>query len=1090
MTLEAARRFEAVTRIVTRRRARARSRRARMDDARDALDALLTDARAQRALADDARCFPECRESRARSKSLREIVAACEARPRLGVTDARTRFNASRATADATHGARDDDDLDGMDLGDGAGVGKTTTTTTTREVERERATTRDEDTGTKLWMTCDGIVFVVTAEASMGERGGGREAKAKANAPATSEDATTGEENEKTTQWPEPKRRNEGGSGDKSLVGAVKALRGTRLEGVVDEIASNVERLGASGIFVVCERVGDSDNVRASKIRDALVKLTGVVGNNVFCVPEGAREGLSAVDGGHVDAETGGWFSGSSGKKTVAKDFQLRLDNWQLEWRNSRAKKLRNAEYEAIRQETQFWAMFLRKDDEWLAEEREREEAGKKDNEADAKGDEVSADGAETSKMDKVDKESLARVHETASLLAIHKFLKTAIEGVPMAGIPGAPEMAWKHFQKYPEPERAPLMNAVYSHNVIQYAAALMFAWLTPGPVGAHATHFMNRFRISLFFVCLCGSSPLDPTVITTAIALAAGTDKENLQMSPVIRFMKDDVESEVSSEDEASEDEDAKPRMDIDGVVDVKSASTSSLDESWGSLNSMSSLMQDALDRAVAEGNDLKRRASKMLVDFLNSGNRTVLKSRRRAMKAACDAKADAMQQKKMSYDEAEKMAKKVFDREFSRDATKRLTTLIFGPKYFASVTADITQVINSSFTTYIAMSSIDIFLPMVEEHEEKMRLKKAEEEEQAKAAAAAAAAAATAALTTKNGFIHVTLEVEKDCVRCTLTPTPLPTTVEKLLSTSKIISEKTVALTASTAEAVSSSAEAVSTWASKTTDSVRKETNRGLELAQENAKASIESAKSGLENVGAFFDRTKTTLNSTITSSATSITTVFSSLKTGGDASASDGKVSIDVRSLPVQRIAAALENEEVDRVIADSNLVLKMPADLILSKALGDIYKEVRADASAFVKYKDDETVLRAIQRLLELVVESGDEVAINELIKLGVVPRPKSAAQAKLEAWRENFRKRESEPASAIKDDAKSSEAAETPPPSTASKIIPEALRSAFAAPLTLFSRASASAPSVDAVDAAPSPDAKIAVDAKAKASDSA
>jgi hypothetical protein len=47
-----------------------------------------------------------------------------------------------------------------------------------------------------------------------------------------------------------------------------------------------------------------------------------------------------------------------------------------------------------------------------------------------------------------------------------------------------------------------------------------------------------------------------------------------------------------------------------------------------------------------------------------------------------------------------------------------------------------------------------------------------------------------------------------------------------------------------------------------------------------------------------------------------------------------------------------------------------------------------------------------------------------------------------------------------------------------------------LRSAFAAPLTLFSRASASAPSVDAVDAAPSPNAKIAVDAKAKASDSA
>ena len=62
------------------------------------------------------------------------------------------------------------------------------------------------------------------------------------------------------------------------------------------------------------------------------------------------------------------------------------------------------------------------------------------------------------------------------------------------------------------------------------------------------------------------------------------------------------------------------------------------------------------------------------------------------------------------------------------------------------------------------------------------------------------------------------------------------------------------------------------------------------------------------------------------------------------------------------------SALENEEVDRVITESNLMLKMPTDLILSKELKDVYAEIRADSSAFIKYKDDENVSRAVQRLL--------------------------------------------------------------------------------------------------------------------------
>ena len=106
-------------------------------------------------------------------------------------------------------------------------------------------------------------------------------------------------------------------------------------------------------------------------------------------------------------------------------------------------------------------------------------------------------------------------------------------------------------------------------------------------------------------------------------IGLAAGTDKENLEMSPVIRFMDN---ADASSDEEFADARDVpvdEELMDIDGEAIAEDAPSS--ETSFASLASISTIMQDALDRAIAEGNDLKDRASKMLVDFLNSGNREV---------------------------------------------------------------------------------------------------------------------------------------------------------------------------------------------------------------------------------------------------------------------------------------------------------------------------------------------------------------------------------------------------------------------------------------------------------------------------------
>ena len=94
--------------------------------------------------------------------------------------DARAARRRARTRARAARGDDARDALDGTTLDDGV------------DVEREGRTTRDGATGTKLWMTCDGIVFVVSAEASTREMGTEGGARANADAPATSEDANGG----------------------------------------------------------------------------------------------------------------------------------------------------------------------------------------------------------------------------------------------------------------------------------------------------------------------------------------------------------------------------------------------------------------------------------------------------------------------------------------------------------------------------------------------------------------------------------------------------------------------------------------------------------------------------------------------------------------------------------------------------------------------------------------------------------------------------------------------------------------------------------------------------------------------------------
>jgi len=909
------------------------------------------------------------------------------------------------------------------------------------ELARERAGERRRESGTTLWRSCDGVVFVASSAKTRREMTS--PTVVDRSERVMSENRSS---RDASTQCPEltfelASRESDGrthgslctnGEEKESMRARekhAKALGDWGVSEVIGEIARVVASLGEKDVFVVCEGLDENtDERRGRDVRDALSALTGIDAANVlFCAKsfaealeeetgERERDEASSSDGRQGQDRGGGWFAQRGGAKkrvNAMGALKSRLASWRAKLRRDRAAKYRDAEYEIESERARFWASFLRLDDASVTED------------------------AAMASVESSEALTEAVKFEHQSMATMHKFLKIAIEGVPAAGIPGAQTMAWRHFQKYPKPDRAPLMRAASSLGVIEYAAAVVSAWLTPGPMGALAAHLINRFRACLFLACLSGASVLDPAIVSTALALAAGADKEHLEMSPVIRFVAN-VEGDSSDEESGAEDDYAEAltvtvdgeiaTMTVDGEIAEGDQASSSTSSPYAGL---STLMRAALDRSLAEDSDLKCRASKTLAKLSKAANRAVLKSRRRAMKIACDAKAEAISAKKLAYDDAEAMARRVFGDAFARDVAREVSALICGPKFLTHEAHDVANICNSTFAEYVAAAALDIFLPMVYEHEAETRALEAKATVEAEAAAAVAARAAVAALTTKNAFVTLTLKfvcrtsdridgdgviheaattsdivAEADYVECALAVTRKPGVVEQFFYTSKVISAKTAALTTSTAEVAKSSAEAVSEWATKTTDSVFKETNRGIELASENAKASIESAKIGLESASAFLARTTSSLKESATSSASSISTAFGAL------TASDGSVetvSIDVRSLPAQRIVAALESAHVDRVIVEYHLLLKMPIDLVFSKELKDVVAELREDSSKFIAYKDDETVTRAIQRLLELVVETGDRDAIAELTKLGVIPRPKSKAQAKLEALRDQFRR---------------------------------------------------------------------------------
>ena len=169
----------------------------------DPLAFLRADAATQATLAREV--LPKCRQTTSVLKILERIEDACVARARLGVTDARRCETRSLAFVEPANGSMEaeekrtmgEDEVDAFarGVGDAAATARPEAMDYALECERSR----DEASGTKLWMTCDALVFVVSGEITS-ERAGATGPAARASRIPTYSGTKT---NEKTTQCPE-----------------------------------------------------------------------------------------------------------------------------------------------------------------------------------------------------------------------------------------------------------------------------------------------------------------------------------------------------------------------------------------------------------------------------------------------------------------------------------------------------------------------------------------------------------------------------------------------------------------------------------------------------------------------------------------------------------------------------------------------------------------------------------------------------------------------------------------------------------------------------------------------------------------------
>ena len=680
-------------------------------------------------------------------------------------------------------------------------------------------------------------------------------------------------------------------------------------------------------------------------------------------------------------------------------------------------------------------------------EEEEKEEKKKEELKASTKGvddenaasakDGTAVDSAVAAKDDDISKKVIDS-HSRVALKTVSACFDRAIEGMGAGVISGAPAMAAKFDKNYASSSdkmitRNQLHYFVSKYAVAQYPAAFILAWAIPGPLMAHPVHLSNRFRIALCFAIVGGREYMNMETIATTLALGAGADglavlNASFEENDLERQENDDddedndddasdesgdddevrrasVKVEKEKEEESAEEKKEKkekkkkeiplpvPKTKEDetkhekGEEETKASSSSSSSKLLASFTERVNAALSAIETSTSE---LRQNAENAIKDAFTIADRTVAKAERKAKKLTRKSLNRALDDGLITRKQALHMSKGFFRNAFYEYVVRDISALICGPRYLLFTQADLTQIVNSSMTFYVAEAACKTFLPDRFNHKEKLEIDGGN-----------ASATGTTTLSAKSlAESEAGIKAKEYCDAAS----------EKFSQTAESAKQ--------TAEAAKVKAQEA---AARAAQSAHDAATRAAESAQEAARAAQENAQKAKEAVWSYVSSISSSVAAAVAKSDDDSDLIDKSL----DPNSYAAKL---VPQIPSYKLAAAFGGPAMKKALAFNLPSLLADADcrnLGFTKSVWTGNSKELDDL--FAKYDQEKRIRAVARKALVLCLQSSNKKSVaEELKKCGLMQSEKSKMHLKLEERQKEHKKESSNSAA--------TSPTSTPPPS--------------------------------------------------------
>ncbi|CAL6430706.1 unnamed protein product [Bathycoccus prasinos] len=664
-------------------------------------------------------------------------------------------------------------------------------------------------------------------------------------------------------------------------------------------------------------------------------------------------------------------------------------------------------------------------------EEEEKEEKKKEElkastkrvddeNAASAK-DGTAVDSAVAAKDDDISKKVIDS-HSRVALKTVSACFDRAIEGMGAGVISGAPAMAAKFDKNYASSSdkmitRNQLHYFVSKYAVAQYPAAFILAWAIPGPLMAHPVHLSNRFRIALCFAIVGGREYMNMETIATTLALGAGADglavlNASFEENDLERQENDDddedndddasdesgdddevrrasVKVEKEKEEESAEEKKEKkekkkkeiplpvPKTKEDetkhekGEEETKASSSSSSSKLLASFTERVNAALSAIETSTSE---LRQNAENAIKDAFTIADRTVAKAERKAKKLTRKSLNRALDDGLITRKQALQMSKGFFRNAFYEYVVRDISALICGPRYLLFTQADLTQIVNSSMTFYVAEAACKTFLPDRFNHKEKLEIDGGN-----------ASAMGTTTLSAKSlAESEAGIKAKEYCDAAS----------EKFSQTAESAKQ--------TAEAAKVKAQEA---AARAAQSAHDAATRAAESAQEAARAAQENAQKAKEAVWSYVSSISSSVAAAVAKSDDDSDLIDKSL----DPNSYAAKL---VPQIPSYKLAAAFGGPAMKKALAFNLPSLLADADcrnLGFTKSVWTGNSKELDDL--FAKYDQEKRIRAVARKALVLCLQSSNKKSVaEELKKCGLMQSEKSKMHLKLEERQKEHKKK--------------------------------------------------------------------------------